>query len=116
MRLHFQDAANHRFDIDLCKSIGRFGRNVTEAQQVINELHRSGVHVIFCSGAPGLSMHLSGKSELGIIASLYEQNTIAAERERWPKRAIEATLDNGRFTGDARLAANTAFPHNPPVD
>ena len=110
MRLHFQYAANHRFDIDLCNSIGRFGRNVTEAQQVINELHRSGVHVIFCSGAPGLSMHLSGKSELGIIASLYEQNTIAAERERWPKRAIEATLDNGRFTGGCQTRSKYSLP------
>ena len=46
MRLQ-EDASNHKFDIVLCKSISRFGRNVTEALQVINELHRSGIHVIF---------------------------------------------------------------------
>ena len=46
MRL-LEDASNHKFDIVLCKSISRFGRNVIEALQVINELHRSGVHVIF---------------------------------------------------------------------
>lgn len=46
MRL-MDDAANRKFDIVLCKSISRFGRNVTEALQTIKELHKSGVHVIF---------------------------------------------------------------------
>ena len=46
MRL-LDDAANRKFDIVLCKSISRFGRNVTEALQMIKLLHQSGVHVIF---------------------------------------------------------------------
>lgn len=46
MRL-LDDAANRNFDIVLCKSISRFGRNVTEALQMIKLLHQSGVHVIF---------------------------------------------------------------------
>ncbi len=46
MRL-LDDAACGKFDIVLCKSISRFGRNVTEALQTIKELHKAGVHVIF---------------------------------------------------------------------
>lgn len=46
MRL-LEDASNHKFDIVFCKSISRFGRNVTDALQMINKLHQFGVHVIF---------------------------------------------------------------------
>lgn len=172
MRL-LEDASNHKFDIVLCKSISRFGRNVIEALQVINELHRSGVHVIFeqesldssnpehtllisimssiaeaenenrrqnvnwgmqrrlengtsrlysrpCYGYENdsdgelvineqqaevvrlvFSMYLSGKSEVGIIASLYEQKIPSpAGKERWSKHTIEVMLDNRKYTGD----------------
>ena len=172
MRL-LEDASNRKFDIVLCKSISRFGRNVIEALQVIKELHRSGVHVIFeqesldssnpehtllislmssiaeaenenrrqnvnwgmqrrlengtsrlysrpCYGYENdsdgelvineqqaevvrlvFSMYLSGKSVVGIIASLYEQKIPSPTgKERWSKHTIEVMLDNRKYTGD----------------
>lgn len=172
MRL-LDDAANRKFDIVLCKSISRFGRNVTDALQTINKLHQFGIHVIFeqekldsnnpehtllisimssiaeaenenrCqnvnwgmqrrleNGASRLysrpcygyendsdgelaineqqaevvrlvfSMYLSGKSVVGIIASLYEQKIPSpAGKGRWSKHTIEVMLDNRKYTGD----------------
>lgn len=172
MRL-LDDAANRKFDIVLCKSISRFGRNVTEALQTIKKLHQSGVHFIFeqenldssnpehtllisimssvaeaenenrrqnvnwgiqrrlengasrlysrpCYGyekdAGGelaineqqadvvrlvYSMYLSGKSVIGIIASLHELKIPSPTgKERWSKHTIEVMLDNRKYTGD----------------
>ena len=175
MRL-LEDAANHKFDIILCKSISRFGRNVTDALQTIMKLHQSGVHVIFeqenldssdsehtllisimssvaeaenenrrqnvnwgiqrrlengtsrlysrpCYGyendAAGelvineqqadvvrliYSMYLSGKSVIGIVASLHELKIPSPTgKEKWLKRSIEVMLDNRKYTGDVMI-------------
>ena len=185
MRL-LDDAANHKFDIVLCKSISRFGRNVTDALQTINKLHQFGVHVIFeqenldsnnpehtllisitssvaeaenenrrqnvnwgiqrrlesgsshlycrpCYGyendAAGeltineqqadvvrliYSMYLSGKSVVGIIASLHDLKIPSPTgKEKWSKRSIEVMLNNKKYTGDVVILkkyADTAKP------
>lgn len=185
MRL-LDDAANRKFDIVLCKSISRFGRNVTEALQMIKLLHQSGVHVIFeqenldssdpehtllisimssvseaeneirrqnvnwgiqrrlengssrlysrpCYGyendAAGeltineqqadvvrliFSMYLSGKSVVGIIASLYDLKIPSPTgKEKWSKRSIEVMLKNKKYTGDVVILKKYADTTKP---
>ena len=42
-----EDGINEKYDIVFCKSISRFGRNITDTLHAIRELHKHGVHVIF---------------------------------------------------------------------
>lgn len=91
MRL-LDDAANRKFDIVLCKSISRFGRNVTEALQMIKLLHQSGVHVIFeqenlDSSDPEHTLLIS------IMSSVSEaENEIRRQNVNW---GIQRRLENG---------------------
>lgn len=91
MRL-LEDAAHQKFDIVLCKSISRFGRNVTEALQTIMELHKYGVHVIFeqenlDSSDPEHTLMIS------IISSIAEaENENRRKNINW---GIQCQLENG---------------------
>ena len=68
--------------------------NDSDGELVINEQQAEVMRLVF-------SMYLSGKSVVGIIASLYEQKIPSPTgKERWSKHTIEVMLDNRKYTGD----------------
>ena len=59
-------------------------------------------------------MYLSGKSVVGIIASLYELKIPSPTgKEKWSKRSIEVMLKNKEYTGDVVILKKYADTTKP---
>lgn len=104
MRL-LDDAACGKFDIVLCKSISRFGRNVTEALQTIKELHKAGVHVIF--EQENLD---SNNPEHTFVISIMSSMAEAENEER--RKNINWGMQRRLENGTSRLYSRACFGYD----
>ena len=87
-----EDGINEKYDIVFCKSISRFGRNITDTLHAIRELHKHGVHVIFEQESLD-SSNADHTLLISIISAIAEEeNENRRKNVNW---GMEHRLENG---------------------
>ena len=82
-------------------------KNDAAGELTINEQQADIVRLIY-------SMYLSGKSVVGIIASLHDMEIPSPSgKETWSKRSIEVMLNNKKYTGDVVILKKYADAAKP---
>lgn len=89
-----EDGKNKKFDILLCKSFSRFGRNITETLQAIKDLRAKGIRIIFLEDNLDTEKDIMQFGLVSWLAEIEAQTTSKSIKAVWNSYNEQGKIHN----------------------